>query len=161
MMFLDCPAYLDQHGALRCGLPAEVRCRYTLRSTDGPIEAAMISCLAGHHFNGPIESLIADGNHKYGPGTTGPGPHAERDRLPRGRVGRDSGGGSVPREFPAGTERKVRRPNGAPAYYLGRPAALWITAIGPSRKPTTSRYPTEAAIRADDPTQDAGALQPR
>ena len=25
MMFLDCPAYLDQNGAARCGLPAEVR----------------------------------------------------------------------------------------------------------------------------------------
>jgi hypothetical protein len=25
MMFLDCPAYLDQDGALRCGIPAEVR----------------------------------------------------------------------------------------------------------------------------------------
>jgi hypothetical protein len=24
MMFLDCPAYLDQNGAARCGLPAEV-----------------------------------------------------------------------------------------------------------------------------------------
>ena len=29
MMFLDCPAYLDQDGAVRCGLPAEVRCRFT------------------------------------------------------------------------------------------------------------------------------------
>jgi hypothetical protein len=24
MMFLDCPAYLDQEGTVRCGLPAEV-----------------------------------------------------------------------------------------------------------------------------------------
>ena len=48
MMFLDCPAYLDQDGAVRCGLPAEVRCRFTMRSTDGPIESAMIRCPAGH-----------------------------------------------------------------------------------------------------------------
>ena len=35
MMFLDCPAYLDKDGALGCGLPAEVRYRFTMRSTDG------------------------------------------------------------------------------------------------------------------------------
>ena len=52
MMFLDCPAYLDQDGAARCGLPAEVRCRFTMRSTDGPLECAMIRCPAGHWFNG-------------------------------------------------------------------------------------------------------------
>lgn len=73
MMFLHCPAYLDQDGALRCGLPAEVTCRHTMRSTDGPIEAAMISCPAGHHFNGSIESLTRDGNHKHEPGTAGLG----------------------------------------------------------------------------------------
>ena len=57
MMFLDCPAYLDEYGALRCGLPAEVRCRFVLRSSDGPVEAVMIRCPAGHWFNGTIESL--------------------------------------------------------------------------------------------------------
>ena len=37
MMFLDCPAYLDGDGALRCGLPAEVEDRVTvMRSTSGP-----------------------------------------------------------------------------------------------------------------------------
>jgi hypothetical protein len=60
-MFLDCPAYLDEDGAVRCGLPAEVRCRFTGRSTDGPIESAMIRCPAGHWFNGPIEFLTWDG----------------------------------------------------------------------------------------------------
>ena len=72
MMFLDCPAYLDQYGALRCGLPAEVSCRFTMHSTDGPVESAMISCPAGHHFCGPIESLtwngkwgIAAGQHSF------------------------------------------------------------------------------------------------
>jgi hypothetical protein len=28
-------------------------------------------------------------------------------------------------------ERKDRRPNTAPAYYLGHPAAVWITAMRP------------------------------
>lgn len=58
IMFLDCPAYLDKDGTVRCGLPAEVKIRYTMRSTDGPLESVMIRCLSGHFFNGPIEFLI-------------------------------------------------------------------------------------------------------
>ena len=57
MMFLDCPAYLDGDGALRCGLPAEVADRVTMRSTDGPVEIVKIGCPAGHWFNGPLDSL--------------------------------------------------------------------------------------------------------
>jgi hypothetical protein len=57
MMFLDCPAYLDEDGAERCGLPAEVCDRFTVRSTDGPIENVRIRCPSGHWFNGPIEFL--------------------------------------------------------------------------------------------------------
>jgi hypothetical protein len=57
MMFLDCPAYLDEDGAARCGLPAEVRDRFTMRSTSGPIDSVKICCPSGHWFNGPIESL--------------------------------------------------------------------------------------------------------
>lgn len=72
MMFLDCPAYLDEEGAIRCGLPAEVRCRFTMRSTDGPIESAMIRCPAGHWFNGPLESLIPPALVSV-PVTAGPG----------------------------------------------------------------------------------------
>jgi hypothetical protein len=47
------PRLLDQDGALRCGLPAQFLCRFTMRSTDGPLESAGISCPAGHHFTGP------------------------------------------------------------------------------------------------------------
>ena len=57
MMFLYCPAYLDQNRAVRCRLPAEVRCQFTMRSTDGPLESAMIRCPVGHAFNAPIEFL--------------------------------------------------------------------------------------------------------
>lgn len=60
LMFLDCPAYLDQDRGRRCGLPAEVRCRFIMDSTDGPLESAMIRCPAGHVFNGPIEFLSYD-----------------------------------------------------------------------------------------------------
>ena len=59
-MFLDCPAYLDNEGAVRCGLPAEVRSRFVMRSTDGPLESAMIRCPVGHVFNAPIEFLTWD-----------------------------------------------------------------------------------------------------
>jgi hypothetical protein len=56
-MFVDCPAYMDEHGAIRCGLPAAVEYWYTMASTDGPLESAKIRCPRGHGFNGPIESL--------------------------------------------------------------------------------------------------------
>jgi hypothetical protein len=56
-MFLDCPAYLNGDGTLRCGLPAEVADRVTMRSTDGPAEILKIRCPAGHWFNGPLDSL--------------------------------------------------------------------------------------------------------
>ena len=68
MMFLDCPAYLDQNGAVRCGLPAEVSCRFTMRSTEGPMESAMIRCPAGHYFCGAIESLTWDRGGRARPG---------------------------------------------------------------------------------------------
>jgi len=57
MMFLDCPAYLDEDGTQRCDLPAEVSDRYPMGSTSGPTENVKICCPAGHRFNGPIEFL--------------------------------------------------------------------------------------------------------
>ena len=71
MMFLDCPAYLDEDGARRCGLPAQVRRRFIMRSSDGPVEAAMIRCPSGHWFNGPIESLTWESKAKHQPGRAG------------------------------------------------------------------------------------------
>jgi hypothetical protein len=58
--FMDCPAYTDGNGAVRCGLAAEVEDRYTLASSDGPLEAVRIRCLGGHFFNGPIAALSLD-----------------------------------------------------------------------------------------------------
>jgi hypothetical protein len=58
MMFLDCPAYLGDEGAARCGLPAEVEDRYTMRSTGGPVESVRIRCPSGHFFNAPVEVLV-------------------------------------------------------------------------------------------------------
>jgi hypothetical protein len=144
MMFLNCPAYLDQDRAVQCGLPAEIRCQFTMRSTDGPLESAMIRCPAGHHFSGPIEFLTQDstGNHRPGPARLG--SRAGRDSLQRGHDGPHGGSGSTLRDFPAGPQRKGRRPNTAPAYYLGRPAALWITAMHPRRRPIASHHLIEA-----------------
>ena len=62
MMFLDCPAHMDTHGAARCGFPAEIQDRYLSRSTDGPLESARIQCPRGHWFNSPVESLTWDKN---------------------------------------------------------------------------------------------------
>jgi hypothetical protein len=132
-MFLNCPAYLDQDRALRCGLPAEVRCRFTMRSTDGPIECAMIRCPAGHHFNGAIESLTWDSSDNHDPGPAVPDSRAGRDSLQRDHDGRS---GLALRNFPARPERNTGRPNTAPAYYLGHPASLWIIAMRPQRPGT-------------------------
>ena len=60
MMFLECPEYLDERGAARCGLPAEVEYRYGMRSTDGVLESAKIRCPLGHWFSGTIESFTWD-----------------------------------------------------------------------------------------------------
>jgi hypothetical protein len=60
IMFLDCPAYLDAEGDVRCGLPAAISCRFVMSSTDGPLECAMIRCPSGHFFNGPVEFLGCD-----------------------------------------------------------------------------------------------------
>ena len=140
MMFLDCPAYLDHEGAARCGLPAEVRCRFTMRSTDGPMESAMIRCPAGHYFCGAIESLTWDGKDKHDPGTAAVTSRARRDNLQRGHDSRHGGGGSALRDVPAEPEPGFSRPNTAPAYYLGHPARLWITVMGPRRRHTTSHH---------------------
>ena len=159
MMFLDCPAYLDHEGAIRCGLPAEVSCRFTMRSTDGPVESAMIRCPAGHYFCGAIESLTWDGKDKHDPGPAAVTPRARRDSVQRGHDDRRGGGGSALRDFPARPGRNARRPNTAPAYYLGHPAALWITAMRPRRRRTASGYLPEAAVSGGHPTPDSGVLQ--
>jgi hypothetical protein len=92
-MFLDCPAWLDEEGAVRCGLPAEVRSRFTMRSTGGPLESAMIRCPSGHWFNAPIEFLTLKDGKEPGPGSVGPAPgagrgsrHGSPDRVERSLI---------------------------------------------------------------------------
>jgi len=114
----------------------------------------MIRCPAGHHFSGPIECLTWDSADKPDPGTAGASSGAGRDSLQRTDGGRD-GDGSAPRDFPAEPEREARRPNTAPAFYLGRPAALWVTAMRPRRRPAASRYLMEAAVGGVHSTTDS------
>ena len=75
MMFLDCPAYMDSDGTTRCGLPAAVEHRYTMTSTDGPLESAKIRCPLGHAFNGPVEAFLL---RKPGSAATGQGHRQPR-----------------------------------------------------------------------------------
>ena len=56
--FLECPAYVNRHGTVRCGLQAEVVDRFSLESTDGCLAAVAIVCPVGHSFNGLVDSLL-------------------------------------------------------------------------------------------------------
>jgi len=72
--YMDCPAYMDEQGHVRCGLPAEVEHRYTMDSTDGPLESAQIRCPLGHWFSGPVDRCGGNGPvPDPGPGPR-PGP---------------------------------------------------------------------------------------
>ena len=48
---------MDMTTCPECGVPAEVRDRHVLTSTDGPIEHARVRCVAGHCFFMPVASL--------------------------------------------------------------------------------------------------------
>lgn len=159
MMFLDCPAYLDREGSARCGLPAEVRCRFTMRSTDGPVESAMIRCPAGHYFCGAVESLTWNRSGKDSSGSAAVTSRARRDSVRGSNDGRHDDSGSVLRDYPTEPERTLRPPNTAPAYYLGRPAAVWIIAMRRHCRPAAFRDPMEAAISGSYPTGTPGVLQ--
>jgi len=84
---------------------------------------------------------------------------AGRDSVQGSHDGRDSTDGSAVRHSPAEAERRHHRPNTAPAYYLGHPAALWITITRPRRRPTGARYPIETTASGDNPTRDSRILQ--
>jgi len=54
--------------------------------------------------------------------------------------------------FPAEPEAEFSRPNTAPAYYLGHPARLWITAMRPRHSRTTSRYAMQTVTSGEKQT---------
>jgi hypothetical protein len=65
--FLDCPAYMNEDGTVRCGLPAAVEDTYTLGSTDGPVTSVKIHCPAGHWFSGPVAALTVPADAAQAP----------------------------------------------------------------------------------------------
>jgi len=133
MMFLDCPAYLGKHGAVRCGFPAHVSNRFTLDSSDGPLECATIRCPVGHWFSGPVDSLALDARTTRDPGEAGLGRRPAHGGRPAMQAGLGDAEGRILREDPARPRRYIPRAATAPAYYLGRPAWLWMTVMSTRR----------------------------
>jgi hypothetical protein len=160
MMFLDCPAYLNPDGAERCGLPAEVRCRFTMHSTDGPVESAMIQCLAGHYFCGAIQSLTWNGTNQRDPGPAAVTSRAGRESVPGSHDGRDGTAGSATWRCPPVRSQVFSRPNTAPAYYLGHSARLWLTVMRPRRRHTTSDHAMQTITggRMQTPSRRGGPV---
>ena len=78
--------------------------------------------------------------------------------------GRLADGEPALRDVPAEPERTDRRPNTAPAYYLGHPARLWTTVMRTRRRHTTSHHAMQTLTdgkpspsRQGGPLADAGA----
>ena len=149
MMFLDCPAYLDPGGAVRCGLPAEITCRLTMRSTDGPPESVMIRCPAGRWFNGPTN--CSPGKTRTSTIRALPEPLPAPGVTARGAVTTAvTAGGRFTQ--PDSSQRAGNFPaQRAPAYYLGRPARLWITDMRPRRDRITPDHRTRAVTGGGKP----------
>jgi hypothetical protein len=72
------------------------------------------------------------------------------------RDGRDGKGGVAVKGSGARAGRAVRRLNCAPAYYLGRPAHRWITAM----RRTASNHPRQASTggREETPSLSSGLI---
>jgi hypothetical protein len=43
-----------------CDVPAEVTDRFSLPSTEGPVDHVALACAAGHHFRMPSDMLAAE-----------------------------------------------------------------------------------------------------
>jgi hypothetical protein len=125
-----------------------------MRSADGPVESATIRRPAGHYFCADIESLTWDSKNTHDPGSAAATSRAGRDSVQGtydGRDGRDGTDGFAVRHFQAEAERRHHRPNTAPAYYLGHPAALWITITRPGRTAHPQRQHCGVAGREGHP----------
>jgi hypothetical protein len=46
-----------------CGVPAEITKRFSLPSTDGPVDHIALRCVAGHHFRMPVD-MLPQGRHE-------------------------------------------------------------------------------------------------
>jgi len=119
---------------------------------------AILNTGAGHWFDGLIEFLTWESSQKPAPGRGRNRPSARPDCRPGRHEGRADGGRlAVP--HPGGPKREARRPNGAPAYYLGRPAHIYITAMRPHRH-AASDHPEQAVTGGGErpPSQHGHSL---
>ena len=64
LVILSCP---------ECEVPAEVTDRFSLTSTDGPVDHVALRCIAGHHFRMPAEKLSAHDQEQLSPRTLAEG----------------------------------------------------------------------------------------
>jgi hypothetical protein len=131
-----------------------------MRSTGGPLESAMIRCPAGHWFNGPIESLTWQPSHKHDQGKPAAAVTASGDSLAGGHDGRGRSGRLTVQAFGGMPGRGMPRPATAPAYYLGRPARVWITAMRQRRSRTARDQPMTAAVTDGERTLPGTACSP-
>ena len=63
-----------------CDLPAEVTDRFTLDSTDGPVDHVAVACAAGHHSRMAVDRFSAEAQEQLAELDSA---GAERDRLDR------------------------------------------------------------------------------
>jgi hypothetical protein len=63
-----------------CEVPAEITDRFSLSSTDGPVDCVALSCLGGHHFRMPSELLSADSREQLESQAPSPDLAASVDR---------------------------------------------------------------------------------
>ncbi len=89
----------------QCGLPAEIRARFRLESTDGPIDHVALSCINDHHFRMAVDRLPV-------------APLAPVVRAPSSRDQRDS---SAANDLVVATVPLTERPPAA--VRAGNPAA--------------------------------------
>jgi hypothetical protein len=91
LMFLNCPANMDNNGAARCGLPAEVHYRYTMNSTGGEPETDCRRSLEQHRTD-RRRTTRRPGGRQDDPRASQPG-RLSRSTLtaPRDRPGRAGG----------------------------------------------------------------------
>lgn len=107
MLFLDCPAYLNQDGSAQCGVPAEVRCWYTMGSTGGPLESATIKCPAGPLVQRTTEFLTWQSSQQQHRNTAATAFSAKRDSLTGGHDGPDTSSGFTVQAAPGDPEPQV------------------------------------------------------
>jgi len=80
-----------------CGLPADLLERFSMHSTEGPVDLVALTCLDGHYFRMPLDGLPAEAQQQLRAAEPSAQPSGLAfSRMPgrMGTVGEPSGGGS-------------------------------------------------------------------